>query len=165
MRNQKFDNTWRRPEAFLAFLEENDEKLGRLLSSPAMQSVSRDRFSPMTYPSLLMGLIGLTLAGLFVGHHHARSDEVDEQETRQHIETPQPNVANFLCVVAAIVAYLLLAEQLGFLLIAGAVLFAMLIKLGTRPLPGLAVVVAFVPAVYFVFAHLLRVPLPHGPLG
>jgi tripartite-type tricarboxylate transporter receptor subunit TctC len=165
MRNQKFDNTWRGPEAFLTFLEDNDKKLGRLLTSQAMRSVSQDRFSPMAYPSLLMGLMGLTLAGLFVAHQRSRSDDVDDQRARPAVETPQLQITNLVWIVAAVIAYVLFAERVGFLLIAAAMLFAMLVKLGTRPLPSLAIVVAFVPTVYFVFAHLLRVPLPHGPLG
>jgi putative tricarboxylic transport membrane protein len=57
------------------------------------------------------------------------------------------------------------AETAGFVIATGGILLLLLLWLGTRPLKAALIVVLFVPAVYQVFAHLLRVPLPRGWLG
>ena len=65
-------------------------------------------------------------------------------------------------VITLIVMYLLAAEWLGFVLTAGCLLFLMQLLLGARWLTSLMTTVTFVPVTYYVFAHLLRVPLPRG---
>ena len=61
--------------------------------------------------------------------------------------------------------YIALAERLGFLLTAGTLLLVYLVRLGTRLAVALPLTLVLVPAVYYVFAVLLRVSLPRGILG
>jgi putative tricarboxylic transport membrane protein len=74
------------------------------------------------------------------------------------------HVAAFVVVIAGVVAYILWADDLGFLLLAPVVLFAWFLVLGVRP--GVAVVTALIAAavIWFAFYKLLRVPLPWGVL-
>ena len=70
----------------------------------------------------------------------------------------------FAAFVLGVVAYILWADDLGFLLLAPPILFAWLFALRVRP--ALAVTVAVVASlvIWFAFYKLLRVPLPWGVL-
>ena len=61
--------------------------------------------------------------------------------------------------------YTLLAEIAGFVITASLILFGLLLKLGTRPIPSLLITLAVVPCIYLFFAYVLRVPLPRGWFG
>ncbi len=165
MRDQNFDSTWRQDEDFASFLEENDEKLGQLLSGDAMQSVMTDRFSPMLYPYLI--LVGLAGCGAAIGLRKRFAS--DAQAATIEAPTPEPGVSvstkGPLVVCGAILFYLFGAETLGFLLCGAIVLFAMLLTLGARLRTSALVSVACVPLVYVIFSVLLRVPLPMGWWG
>ena len=71
----------------------------------------------------------------------------------------------FAEVLIWIALYLALAETLGFVLTAGVLLLAYLMRLGTRPLTAATITLLLVPAMYHVFAVILRVPLPRGLFG
>ena len=63
-----------------------------------------------------------------------------------------------------VVAYILWADALGFLLLAPLVLAAWLWALGLRPLPAAALAIVASLVIWFAFYKLLRVPLPWGVL-
>ncbi len=67
-------------------------------------------------------------------------------------------------IVAAVVAYLVGADRIGFLLLAPLCLAAMFVALRVRPLPALAWALAGTLVVHVAFYKLLRVPLPWGVL-
>jgi putative tricarboxylic transport membrane protein len=71
----------------------------------------------------------------------------------------------FAEVLLWIVLYVALAETLGFIVTAGVLLLVYLIRLGTRPVIAAPLALLLIPTVYYVFAVLLRVPLPRGLLG
>jgi tripartite-type tricarboxylate transporter receptor subunit TctC len=163
MEIEGFNNPWRGPVEFRQFLAETDDKFGKLLTSDAMRSVNVDRFSPMVFPNLLLTLMGLTLAALLVQRFVKPRQPAPEAG-----EIPRPDrrgIANFAMIVLAVVLYLLLAETVGFVLLVGALMFALCCRLGTRVWVSAIVAVVFVPVVYQLFANLLRVPLPRGWLG
>jgi hypothetical protein len=58
-----------------------------------------------------------------------------------------------------------LVRPVGFVLTAGGLLGLHLFRLGVRPRAAVAIAAVVVPAVYVVFAVLLGVDLPRGPLG
>ncbi|MGQ9371622.1 tripartite tricarboxylate transporter TctB family protein [Azospirillum sp. ST 5-10] len=70
----------------------------------------------------------------------------------------------FAALLAAIAAYVLLVDALGFLLTATLILLALFVVAGMRPPAALAVGVASAAALTVVFASVLHVPLPWGPL-
>lgn len=73
-----------------------------------------------------------------------------------------PAFVNALFVIGGVVAYIALADTLGFLLTAALVVFLLMWRLGVPPLRAVLVAVPFTVAVYALFAKLLRVPLPTG---
>jgi tripartite-type tricarboxylate transporter receptor subunit TctC len=156
MEQQKFDHTWRGPEEFASFLAETDRKLGDLLQSDAMKSVNQDRFSPLTYPAILIALIGVTLVAIW----KTRGRQPDPTDSRVLPSITRDALIRGGTVIAAIAVYAMLAESLGFLIVAGIILVVLLIRLQTRLMTSLLISLVTVPAIYFVFAVVLRVPLP-----
>jgi putative tricarboxylic transport membrane protein len=75
-----------------------------------------------------------------------------------------PAFVSALFVVAAVVGYVVLADDLGFLLTAAGLMFALMWRLAVPPLTAVAVAVTFTLTVHLLFAKLLRVPLPTGLL-
>ena len=67
-------------------------------------------------------------------------------------------------VVLGVVAYILWADDVGFLLLAPVLLGTWLLVLSVRPPVALAVTLAASLVIWFAFYKLLRVPLPWGVL-
>ena len=70
----------------------------------------------------------------------------------------------FVAVVGATIAYIALAERIGFLIVAPLALFAMFIAFGVRPVVAVVVAVLGTLVIWYAFYKLLRVPLPWGVL-
>jgi len=75
---------------------------------------------------------------------------------------PTEHYASAFVLVAAIVAYILLSDRLGFLIVAPACLLAAFLAFGVRWLPAIVWAIAATAAVHVAFYKLLRVPLPWG---
>jgi putative tricarboxylic transport membrane protein len=73
-------------------------------------------------------------------------------------------VVNLLATLAALLAYVLFSEAIGFIPFSIAILFLLFILFGARPLPSIVVAVLATLAIHFAFYKLLRVPLPWGVL-
>jgi putative tricarboxylic transport membrane protein len=65
-------------------------------------------------------------------------------------------------IVLGTVAYILWVDDIGFLLLAPAVLLLWFLLLGVRPLPAVITALVAVALIWYVFYKLLRVPLPWG---
>ncbi len=172
MASAGFDHTCRPREEFQQFLTETDQKFGQLLTSESMRSVNRDRYNPLAFPLALMALAGMTLVLQAVPRwrtgRRTALPEVAGDGTRVRLGARRPPavaLARFALVVLAIALYCLLAEQVGFVLLAGVLLFAMLVGMGTPWLGSAGVVLLVVPGVYQLFSSLLRVSLPRGWWG
>jgi len=70
----------------------------------------------------------------------------------------------FVAVVASTIAYIALAEHVGFLIVAPLALLAMFIAFGVRPVAGVVVALVGTLLIWYAFYKLLRVPLPWGVL-
>lgn len=70
----------------------------------------------------------------------------------------------FAAIVGGTIAYILWADDLGFLLLAPIVLLVWLLSLQVRVLPALVTSLAVCFAMWYAFYKLLRVPLPWGLL-
>jgi putative tricarboxylic transport membrane protein len=70
----------------------------------------------------------------------------------------------FVAVIGATIAYILLANSIGFLIIAPLALFAMFIAFGVRRVTALIVAIIGALVIWYAFYKLLRVPLPWGVL-
>jgi putative tricarboxylic transport membrane protein len=73
-------------------------------------------------------------------------------------------VVRFLSVPAGLLFYILTSNFLGFHIAASLAMVAWLLVFGARPLPALAIAIAFPVLMHFAFYKLLRVPLPWGVL-
>ena len=81
------------------------------------------------------------------------------------LDAEQVNLANFVVILVVALTFPLLAEIVGFVLLATIMLLVMFWWLGCRWWTSLSIAVVLVPIVYQVFMHVLRVPLPRGLLG
>jgi tripartite-type tricarboxylate transporter receptor subunit TctC len=160
MEQERFDHTFRSGKELQSFLEETDRKLGALLTTDAMRAVNRDRFHPLTFPGLLIGLIGLTLVAGTVRSLRARP-------LTQVLRIPPGtwNYFAFAAVMGAGLFYILLAETVGFILVSFVIILALSLWMGAGWRAALALATLFPILVYQLFAHVLGVPLPAGWLG
>ncbi|MBN1443821.1 MAG: tripartite tricarboxylate transporter substrate binding protein [Planctomycetes bacterium] len=163
LRREWYDTSWEPPDAFRRRLERTDETLGRLLRSEAFASLRRSPVRPYAFPLILLGLLAVSLALLAVSRGRA-SPEARAALASLSAAT-RSGWIHFAEVLAAVALYALLAESIGFVLTAGAILLVLLVRLGNRWRTSLAVSVLMVPLVYELFAHILRVELPRGVLG
>jgi putative tricarboxylic transport membrane protein len=74
------------------------------------------------------------------------------------------HVAALVAVIGTTIAYILLANRIGFLIVAPVSLAAMFIAFGVRPVVAIIVAVAGTLVIWYAFYKLLRVPLPWGVL-
>ncbi len=173
-----FDRTWREGDELQSFFAENDEKFGVLLTSEAMKSVNTERFNSMAWPTMLMGLIALTLLALVATHFaQGKTPVTDASETVAQAEIAETatepvsrqlterGVLNFALIVGGIVAYCLAIEKVGFPVAAGGLLLVLLLSLRTRVSVSVLITLVAVPLMWGLFAVLLRVPLPRGDWG
>jgi len=70
----------------------------------------------------------------------------------------------FVAVIGSMIAYIVLAERIGFVIVAPLALFAMFIAFGVRPVTSVVVAIIGTLVIWYAFYKLLRVPLPWGVL-
>jgi putative tricarboxylic transport membrane protein len=73
-------------------------------------------------------------------------------------------VIRFLSVPAGLLFYILTSNFLGFHIAASLAMLAWLLVFGMKPVPALAVAIAFPIVMHLAFYKILRVPLPWGVL-
>jgi putative tricarboxylic transport membrane protein len=121
------------------------------------------RYGPSLFPQILgIGLIvcGLILVRRGIAARRAGGAWVELAPWARH---GRP-ISNVLVVLGAILAYILLADRIGFVLTAAAILLILFLWFRVRPL---AAVLGAIIAVLFVdwfFGWMFRVPLPLGVL-
>jgi putative tricarboxylic transport membrane protein len=118
-------------------------------------------------PSLFPRVLGtlFILFGSMVmlkGLRAARSETVPREEGVAGLKL---NYFNPVLVVTLIVAFIFLTPKLGFLTTGTAILVILMMKLQVGSLKSLLISPILTCFVYFMFAKLLRVPLPIGLLG
>jgi tripartite-type tricarboxylate transporter receptor subunit TctC len=161
MRRGGFTPAYEDPARFALTLAQTDERLGALLTSEAFRGLETARFGPMFFPGILFAALALVSGALLF----ARRGRSADREPRDAMPLAPGAAWRSAEVLIWIALYLALAETLGFVLTAAMLLLAYLLRLGTRPRVAAPLTLALVPAVYHVFAVVLRVPLPRGILG
>jgi tripartite-type tricarboxylate transporter receptor subunit TctC len=156
-----FTPSYEDPAEFAATLAETDRRLGALLTSEAFRGLETTRFGPMFFPWILIGALALVSGALLF----ERRRHVLDAERPSAIPAPPGAAWRSAEVLIWIALYLALVETLGFVVTAAGLLLAYLVRLGTRPKVAAPLTLALVPAVYHIFAVVLRVPLPRGILG
>jgi putative tricarboxylic transport membrane protein len=130
---------------------------------PVLMEAGGRHPGPSLFPRVLASLF--ILFGLVVilnGRRASRSRTIPHEE---EIAGLKLNYFNPVLVIVLIVAFILLAPKLGFLITGTAILVVMMMKLQVRPLRSLFYSLVLTCFIYLVFAKLLRVPLPLGLLG
>jgi putative tricarboxylic transport membrane protein len=70
----------------------------------------------------------------------------------------------FVAIVGGVAAYVLLANSVGFLVLAPMLLAVWMLVLGVRPLAAVVTAIVATLVIWYAFYKLLRVPLPWGVL-
>ena len=136
--------------------------LAVLVHVQAFPKIPGQQVGPALFPGTVASLLAICGVLLIVSGVRKRKEE-PWYETAEWMRSGRHAIA-FLAIVGGVVAYALLAERVGFLIVAPIVLWIWFTVLGVRR--GMAVVLAVVVAIaiWYAFYKLLRVPLPWGVL-
>lgn len=133
-----------------------------LVHVQAFPKIPGQQVGPALFPGLVS--VGLAVCGLLLivsGIRH-RADH-PWHEMADWMRSPR-HIIGFFAVVAGLAAYILLAQTVGFLIVAPILLLVWFKVLGVRT--GTAIIVAVVATIviWYAFYKILRVPLPWGVL-
>ena len=117
---------------------------------------------PGLFPGLVASVLIACSVSLIVTSLRSRP-QVAWVEFLQWVRSPR-HAGAFLAIVASAIAYIALADTVGFLIIAPLMLFAMFIAFGVRATTSAVVAIAGTLLIWYAFYKLLRVPLPWGVL-
>ncbi len=120
---------------------------------------------PSLFPRLLATLFILFGAIVFRSGWRTRRPETPspaDDKGENIIITGEKNHFNAVLVILLIGAFIALSGYLGFIIAGGTVLLILMWKLHVKPIKSLIISVAVICFIYFVFAKILRVPLPQG---
>jgi tripartite-type tricarboxylate transporter receptor subunit TctC len=157
MKTEGFGPACEPPAQFEKSLEETDDRMKALLTSRDFATLSKGKFGPMAFPSLLGIALGAVLLAALLSGALKRAEGSASPDRAAWFRFGEAFVA------AA--AYALLSGTLGFLLTAGPIVFLLMWRLGTRPHVAAPLAAAIVLGFYGLFAGLFRVQLPAGLLG
>jgi putative tricarboxylic transport membrane protein len=117
-------------------------------------------------PGLFPGLVAIGLAAcgvlLIISGYRKRAAE-PWYETAEWMRSGRHFVA-FAAIVGGVVAYVLLADAVGFLIVAPLLLWMWFTVLGVPQRRAVIVAVVATLVIWYAFYKLLRVPLPWGVL-
>jgi putative tricarboxylic transport membrane protein len=128
----------------------------------AFPKIPGQQVGPAIFPGLVA--FGLAVCGvlLIVSGLRNRARE-PWYEVAAWMRSPR-HIGAFAAIVLGVVAYIFLANAVGFLLLAPVLLFAWFKALGVRTGPAVAVALVATFVIWYAFYKLLRVPLPWGVL-
>lgn len=130
---------------------------------PVLVEAGKRHPGPALFPRVLATLfIFFGLLVILNGWQAARSKTPFPEEKTVGLKL---NYFNPVLVIILIVAFILLAPKLGFIITGMAILAILMTKLQVRPIRSLITSVVLTCFVYFMFATMLRVPLPRGFWG
>lgn len=116
---------------------------------------------PSLFPRILGGL--MAIFGGLLSLQGLRARDVTDEVAWFRLHR-NPSFVNAMFILAGVLAYVLLVERLGFLIMGALVIFVIMWRLQVRPLTAAVVAIIFNTTVHFLFAKILRVPLPLGIL-
>lgn len=130
--------------------------------SQALPPFPGQRYGPSLFPTILGVALAVCGVSLVLRGLKARGAGAPWVEAG-FLKVPRER-GNVLVVLGAILAYILLADRLGFVPTAFAILLGLLLWLRVKPPAALLLAVIAVLAVDAFFGWLFRVPLPLGIL-
>lgn len=133
-----------------------------LVHVQAFPKIPGQQVGPAIFPGLVSAALAVCGALLIISGIRHRAEH-PWHEMADWMRSPK-HILGFGAIVAGVVAYILFAESVGFLIVAPLLLLLWFKVLGVRT--GMAIIVAVVAAlvIWYVFYKLLRVPLPWGVL-
>lgn len=155
MQNAGFNLSCEGPIDFSATLASQDEQFRTVLTGPAFKSMNDGQIGPMLFPSLIGAMLMVTLG-------------VVAWQTRRENAPSESTDASWKSVgylLMAVLFYLTVVEQLGFVVTATLMVFGLLASFRVRLLPAFVIGALLGMSVYQIFANVLRVPLPRGWLS
>ncbi|MEM7234115.1 MAG: tripartite tricarboxylate transporter TctB family protein [Planctomycetota bacterium] len=164
MKKQSLDVSWEGTEGFEKSLKSIDEQLGRLLLSDAFASLREEAFPPFAFPGVIALVIALT--GIAWAFRSRRDGDAatPESGTPAAETTRRGRIQAASCIVA-VLAYVAIAETIGFVLTIATLLTVLFWRFGSRAWVSACLACGLAVATYQLFAVYLRVPLPRGFLG
>jgi putative tricarboxylic transport membrane protein len=133
-----------------------------LMQVPSFPPMPGQKVGPALFPGLIAaGLVACALVLIFNGLRDRATQPWSASGA--WLRSPRHAVA-FLVTIGAVIAYILLANAVGFLIIGPLVLLALFIAYGVRPVTAVATAIVVSVVIHFAFYKLLRVPLPWGVL-
>lgn len=157
MKRSGFNWTFESGEEFQQSLAELDRNFGVVLQSEAFSRMGDDIIGARAFPMLLGSLSLIAFIALLITREIGLKDLA---ETYSKI-----GLIRIFSVIAGIAIYLVLAEPIGFLLTAGAIVMGLMAIFNVSWRAGIPVALIAVVVVYHTFAVMLRVPLPRGLIG
>jgi putative tricarboxylic transport membrane protein len=133
-----------------------------LVHVQSFPKIPGQQYGPAIFPGLTAAGLAICGAMLVVSGLRERAT-VPWFQFADWLRSTQHLVA-FAAIVGGCVAYILWADDLGFLLLSPVVLFVWLIVLRVRPVAAVVTAVLVALAIWYAFYKLLRVPLPWGIL-
>jgi putative tricarboxylic transport membrane protein len=130
---------------------------------PVVIDAGKRHPGPALFPQILATLF--ILFGLMVILNGWRASRSKTPPPEEEVVGLKPSYFNPVLVVILIFAFIFFAPKLGFIITGTAILVILMMKLQVRPIKGLITSVVVTCFVYFMFATMLRVPLPRGILG
>jgi putative tricarboxylic transport membrane protein len=116
---------------------------------------------PSLFPRILGGL--MAVFGGLVSVQGLRAGDATEDVDWLRLHR-SPAFINAMVVLVGVAAYILFVEKIGFLLMGALLLFVVMWRLQVPFLKALIVATVFNSLVHFLFAKIMRVPLPTGIL-
>jgi putative tricarboxylic transport membrane protein len=132
-------------------------------SFPVLIDAGKRHPGPALFPRILATLF--ILFGLMVILNGWRVARAKTPPPEEGVAGLKLNYYNPILVVILIATFIFLAPKLGFLITGTLILVILMMKLQVRPVKSLITSVVVTCFVYFMFATMLRVPLPRGILG
>jgi putative tricarboxylic transport membrane protein len=120
-------------------------------------------FGPSLFPGVIAAGFTLCAIGLFL--RHARTGRAMRWIAPGPLLTDPRARLDALLVLGAIGVYLAVAERLGFIPTAAAILLVLVRRFGASWWLAIATAALGPPAIHLLFAEWLRVPLPLGVLS
>ena len=133
-----------------------------LVAIQSFPNIPGQNIGPAAFPGLLAVLLaGCAIALIARGWHARRAAAwVEFGSWLQSL----PHITNFLVTVGSLVAYILVADTLGFIITGTLLLSAMFFTLRVRPALIIPIAVVATLVIHTLFYKMLRVPLPWGVL-
>jgi putative tricarboxylic transport membrane protein len=134
--------------------------IGMIATAQGFHTPPGQKFGPGFFPTIIATVMGAAAVGLIVkglvNRTGRRWVELDPWFSSPRL------VLHGISVFAFLLAYLLLSETLGFLVVAPPLLWALIWLLWGRPLPALLIATVSSFVIHQFFVQVLLVPLPWG---